>query len=116
MRVLATLSMIGLLATGCYYDNEEELYGPGCDTSVFGFSAKIMPILQANCQATACHGAGQAGNNGELLTYDQIKATVDNGTFRDDLFVTKRMPKDASLTACELDLIEKWLNAGAPND
>lgn len=116
MRALFALSLSALLATGCYYDNEEELYGPACDTSVFSYSAKISPILQANCQSTACHGAGQAGNNGELITYDQIKATVDNGTFQDDLFVTKRMPKNGSLTSCELELIQKWLDAGASNN
>ena len=117
MRALFAVPLFALLATGCYYDNEEELYGAPCDANVFTFSAKIMPIIEANCQTSNCHGAGQAGNNGELLNYDQVMLFVnDNGAFRNRVLVVKDMPDGGSLTACELDLIEKWLDAGAPND
>lgn len=114
MRPLIPLAIIALLAAGCYYDNEEELYGAPCDTSVFSYSARIQPILQANCYASTCHGPN--GDNGELITYAQVKATVDDGSFRQAVVVEKRMPDGGSLTSCELDLIELWLDAGAPND
>ncbi len=114
MRTLLLLSLVSLMASGCYYDNEEELYGPACDSSVFSYSAKIDPILQANCRTSACHGPN--GENGELVTYTQVKAVVDDGSFRQAVIVERRMPDGGSLTACELELIEKWLDAGAPND
>ena len=56
-----TLFTLGLLAglfyalsvpTGCYYDNEEELYGgdtTACDTANMRYSVEIKQILQANC-------------------------------------------------------------------
>ncbi len=117
MRFPLFLSALALLLAGCYYDNEEELYGPSCDTSVFSFNDKIMPIIQENCQASSCHGAGQADGNGELLTYANVKVFVDdNGAFRQAVIVERRMPDGGSLTSCELELIEKWLDAGAPND
>ncbi len=114
MRALLPLSFFALLATGCYYDNEEELYGAPCDLSTFSYAATIQPILQANCYASACHGPN--GDNGELITYAQVQAVVNDGSFRQAVVVEKRMPDGGSLTACELDLIEKWLDAGAPND
>ncbi len=114
MRALLPLSLIALLAAGCYYDNEEELYGVPCDTSTFSYTATIQPILQANCYASACHGPN--GDNGELITYTQVQAVVSDGSFRQAVVVEKRMPDGGSLTACELDLIEKWLDAGALNN
>ena len=114
MRALFPLPLFALLAAGCYYDNEEELYGVPCDTSTFSYSATIQPILQANCYASACHGPN--GDNDELITYAQVQAVVNDGSFRQAVVVEKRMPDGGSLTACELDLIEKWLDAGALNN
>lgn len=117
IRTTLALFALSALAVGCYYDNEEELYGPSCDSSVFSFSTKIMPIIQAKCQASSCHGAGQATENGELLNYDQVMAFVnDNGAFRHRVIEIKDMPDGSSLTPCELELITKWLDAGTPND
>lgn len=114
MRAPLPVLLAALILGGCYYDNEEDLYGPGCDTSVFSYSARIQPILQANCQSSSCHGP--SGANGELITYAQVKAVVDDGSFRNAVIVTRAMPDGGALTNCELDLIEKWLDAGAPND
>ena len=114
MRALLSISFFVLLAAGCYYDNEEELYGAPCDASVFSYAAKIQPILQANCYASACHGLN--GENGELITYAQVQAVVNDGSFRQAVVIEKRMPDGAALAACELDLIEKWLDAGALNN
>lgn len=110
---LATLAL--LCATGCYYDNGEELYGPQCDLTTAGFNEKILPIIQANCQNSGCHAAGS--DNGQLLTYENVRLFVDdNGAFRNAVVVTRSMPQGGALSACELDLIEKWLDAGALND
>ena len=114
MRALLLLPAIALLAPGCYYDTEEELYGPSCDASVFTYSGVIDPIIAANCRTAACHGPN--GDNGELVTYEQLRAVVDDGSFRQAVIVEKRMPDGGALTTCELTLIENWLNTGAPND
>ena len=112
MRALLALSFIAFLATGCYYDNEEDLYGAPCDASVFTFSGQILPIIQANCQASNCHGAGQSLGNGELLDYQDVQVFVQDDKLRSAV-ATKYMPKDGSLSSCEIDLIEKWIAAGA---
>lgn len=114
MRTLRLLPAFALLVPGCYYDTEEELYGPSCDASVFTYSGVIQPIIAANCDGASCHGTN--GANGSLLTYDQLRAVVDDGSFRQAVIVEKRMPDGGALTTCELTLIENWLNAGAPND
>jgi hypothetical protein len=109
LAVIVTLSM-----TGCYYDNEEYLYGPGCDYTDVTYATGVAPILQGNCQSSSCHGAG--GGGGELTSYTQIKAVVDNGSFRNAVIVSKSMPLGGALSSCELGIIEKWLDAGAPNN
>lgn len=116
MRSSLTLLLAAamLCMGGCYYDKSDELYGPQCDVSDAGFNSKIKPILDANCGGGSCHGAG--GDNGELVSYDQINAIVQDGSFRDQVIVTRNMPDGGSLSSCELDLITKWLDAGAPND
>lgn len=114
MRTLLLLLALPVLCSGCYYDNEEELYGPSCDTTVYTYSGVIQPIIAANCSAPDCHGPN--GANGELITYDQLRAVVDDGTFRQAVIVERRMPDNGSLTTCELALIENWLDAGAPNN
>lgn len=115
LRLSPLVAVFAILAiSGCYYDNEETLYGPGCDQSNSAFEQTILPIIRSNCQAPACHGQGS--ENGEIVTYDQVKFLVDNGTFRNAVVVSKRMPQGGALSSCDLDLIEQWLTAGAQNN
>lgn len=113
-NLLALVFALPMLISGCYYDNEEELYGPGCDLTDITYNTGIKPIIQANCQSSACHGTN--GSNGELVTYEQLNAVVADGSFRNAVIVTKRMPDGGALSTCELDRIELWLDAGAPNN
>lgn len=91
---------------------------PICDASVFTYSGAIVPIINTyckGCHATAAPSAGLA-----LDTYTGVKLIADNGSF---LGTTKHlsgyaaMPQGgAKLGDCELSQIEKWIQAGAPNN
>lgn len=105
--------------SGCYYDNEEELYEHyynqnKCDTAVT-FSNTILPIIKGNCAISGCHVAGGSGN-GIFENYDNVKAKVDNGTLRNRVLVQKDMPPAQPLNDCQLQQIEIWLDEGAPDN
>lgn len=115
--------MAGLLAvvvSGCYYDNEEDLYenyyeNNQCDTTSVTFADDIMPLVQGNCAISGCHVAGGTGN-GIFENYEGVKEKVDNGSLRQRVLVDRNMPPTEPLTECQLDIIDAWLNAGAPDN
>jgi hypothetical protein len=112
---LASFAVIAVvMLSGCYYDNEEYLYGAGCTTADLTYSTGVKAILELNCSGSACHGQG--GDNGELITYEQVKAKADDGRLRGVLLTSKSMPPSGSLSSCELEVVRQWLDAGAPNN
>lgn len=57
---LLCLGMLLGLTSGCYYDNEEELYQniedtTQCDTSEVTFQQTVDPIISTNCAVSGCH-------------------------------------------------------------
>jgi hypothetical protein len=84
------------------------------------FYKNILPILQQKCQS--CHRPGEIAPF-PLMTYKQTKSWV--GAIRADV-VNRKMPpwfadsccghfaNDPSLTAQQLQTIEDWVQAGAP--
>lgn len=111
--------LILVFASGCYYDNEEELYPNSfCDTVNVSYSGAISPIVQARCATPGCHVAGGSGT-GDFTVFTELKEQVDNGR----LMLSLRggadaipMPPDGALRDCEVEQFQLWVNAGAPND
>ena len=116
--------VISCLTTGCYYDNEEYLYG-ACDTSNVTYNGTIKPLLLNNC--TGCHNAASAGGGYNLTNYADdasgnkgVRSSALNGSLsgsvnHDGSF--SQMPKGGSkLQQCKLDQIRIWVDAGAPNN
>ncbi|MFT7588228.1 MAG: hypothetical protein ACI959_000435 [Limisphaerales bacterium] len=88
-----------------------------CDTSTVSFSLNILPIIQSNC--TGCHSgsAPQAGIT--LNNYSTISGQALFGT----LFLTlsgdgvTQMPNNLpALDVCNITLIKKWIDEGAPDN
>ena len=115
-----------ILITGCYYDNEEELYlnveltSPG-DSVAATFSGDIVPMLQVYCWE--CHGNSTAQSKGNgifLESYSDVKSSVDNGGFYGSISwdpAYERMPYlTAKLPSLEISKVNKWISGGAPND
>ncbi len=107
------------LFTSCYYDSEEDLYPTlECDTSNVTYTSTVLPLLQRNCYV--CHEAAANFGNITLEGYANLKRFVDNGQF---LGAIKHqsgfspMPQNApQLLECNIEKIEAWVNAGAPNN
>ena len=112
--------MLASILTGCYYDNEEDLYGtPGsCDTSNVTYSSTINPVLQQKC--TSCH-SGSSPSGGILLdTYENTKVYAANGKLYGSISHTSGfspMPSGQSkLDDCTLKHFEIWIRNGYPNN
>ncbi len=106
----------GLLATaGCYYDKEEVLYPGSCDvgdaTAAGYWTATIEPLILSRC--ANCHFPGGTGP-GDFTQYANVKAIVDNGSFQQQVFISRSMPQGGSLSACDLQKLQAWVDAGAP--
>jgi hypothetical protein len=115
---LAVLAF-GLLAlSGCYYDNEQDLYpGIQCDTSNVTYSGTIAPILNANC--VQCHNSVSPSNNIDLSTYDGVHAVPTSILIGVITWQSgyPQMPKGGSqLPSCDISKIEIWIRNGEPNN
>jgi hypothetical protein len=87
------------------------------DASQLKYTGFIKSIIDTKCASDgACHGTPQGTDaGGEYITYDQIKAKVDNGTFHNRVLDLKDMPQGSSLSDCDYKKLKDWVNAGAPD-
>lgn len=122
IRTIFFFSLVAAMLVGsmqsCYYDKEIELYGiSACDTlAAVTYTAAIAPIMVGNCAISGCH-TGVNPTGGLLLnTYGQVKAIADDGRLESRVLVQKNMPPTGPLTPCEQEAIQKWINAGAPEN
>ena len=123
MRRYAVIGFLSLFllwsAQSCYYDVEEVLYaGVGCDSLDVSYSQSILPILHTNCYI--CHNKLDQLGGINLEGYNELKPFVDDGSFwgsitHDPAFLA--MPQDRpKMNDCNLTIIRKWLDEGAPNN
>jgi len=118
-RIMVIASVISLALIGsCTKDKTEEPTPDACayDTSQLKYNGFIKDIINTNCASDgACHGTPQKPNaGGPYSNYAEVKAKVDNGTFSQQVFVTKDMPQGGSLNECDFKKLQDWVNAGAP--
>jgi len=105
--------------SGCYYDNEEDLYGPdttGCDTTGIRYSVEITKILADNCNS--CHVSTSGTYSGiPYETYDQLREVALNGKLVERInSLSDPMPETGLMDICNRQKIEAWVKAGAPNN
>lgn len=117
---VATVVLLWLGASSCYYDVESDLYPNAipCDTTQVSFSGTINPILEAKCNQ--CHNASQSDGGVTLEGYSEVIQWVDNGLLLcsvrwDD--GCSQMPKNApQIPSCDIAKIERWILDGAPEN
>ncbi|MBT8233541.1 MAG: hypothetical protein HKO66_16725 [Saprospiraceae bacterium] len=110
---------ISLAFSSCYYDVEEELYPQlGCETEDMSYQNDIIPILETNCYQ--CHDAANNFGNVTLDNHSSLLIFVNNGRLLGSLKHESGfspMPQNAQmLISCNIQKIESWINAGAPNN
>ena len=114
---LLILALLTFLKVSCVNDNEYDLYGiPDCDTSDVTWESKISDIMETNC--VLCHGEDLSYNNVRHDSYESEMIVVRDGRLKgviNHLNGYVKMPKDrGKLPACELLLINTWLDNGTP--
>ncbi len=105
------------LPTGCYYDNEEELYGPEttCDTTSLRYSVEIKEILQANCYS--CHSVNSNISGFPFEDHAVIQDYALSGKLVERINdPINPMPQGGLMNLCNRQKIAAWVNAGAPNN
>lgn len=89
-----------------------------CNLNNTTFSGGVNPIIQTYC--IGCHSGALPGGNINYSTYAGVKATVDNGKLLGSVkrdFGYLPMPQNGSkLSDCNIDIIQAWIDAGAPNN
>lgn len=125
-KILGILLGVGLaslsLFSGCYYDNEEDLYGVTtvCDTVNVKYAAVVTILTNNNCMS--CHSEAAADVSGagyHLEGYDNLKAVSEHNN---DLYKSviqdgsvSPMPKGgAKMSACDISKINSWIVNGYP--
>ncbi len=103
-----------LFLAGCKHTPEPKPQNTTC--TPVSFSRDINPIIQQNCAISGCHNNGFA--NGDFTLYSDLKVKVDNGSFHNSVidFNAPKMPPAGKLPDAQLNLLQCWLNQGAPNN
>jgi uncharacterized membrane protein len=112
------VSLITFAAAGCYYDKEELLYpGTGtpanCNTVPAKFGTDVSPIISTQCATAGCHNGTAAGGL-VLQTHAQISTAKD--IIKQRAVVEKSMPPSGPLTPAQVNVLQCWIDAGAPNN
>jgi hypothetical protein len=116
---MAVAMAIVLSWSGCYYDNEEELYPPppAPDTSVVvKYTTDVEPLLRQNCYA--CHSTATHQTMGKvnLEGYANTKTAAQTPRFVSCLKWEQgcNMPPAERMPAEQIRTIEHWIATGMP--
>ena len=107
--------------SGCYYDVEDGLYPAQvstCDTVNVSFSAKVVPILEANCYS--CHTGSAPSGDINLLGHANVKTVAENGRLLGAITHSagfQPMPQGGNkLSDCQIATIKSWITSGTANN
>lgn len=118
---IAITLLVGVFISSCYYDNAEEMYQnlpKDCDLTAISFNQDIAPIISQNCGG--CHGANFPSGGLSLTNYAQISNAANSGKLVDRISRQTGdplvMPQGGPMIKCNIDKIDAWVKAGAPNN
>ena len=117
MKILYGFLILAFVVA-CESENEQDLFPPPPPLEKVTFAGRIQPLIKTRCTDKGCHATPQ-GTGGFLLlnTYAEIKVQADNGKLREEVIISKRMPKNGpSLPPNDIDDLKTWLDEGALNN
>lgn len=121
------LLLIVLGFSSCFYDNKEDYYDyqvvagseAPCDFTSVSFASDILPVVAIQCNG-ACHNANDRLGNVVLETHNNITPYINDGSFIGSINHTGSFavmpPGGQKIPACNIQKIEAWIQAGAPNN
>lgn len=89
-----------------------------CDSNSYAYNSAIQPLLNQYC--TGCHSGANPQGNLLLVSYGNVKYAVESKNLIKCINYIdgySGMPKGGlHLSQCEIRQIEKWVDAGMPNN
>lgn len=119
MNKLIVLLFSAVFMLGCYYDKEDELYpNSGSTTSTTtpvaaSYKNDIQPLLTNNCATPGCHVSGASFP--DLSTYAGVFGSRANVRDRANN-AANPMPGSGLMSVANRNLLNSWIDAGAPNN
>lgn len=121
MRPLAYLLPLFVLLIACGKDDDDETSGNAseqpCNNEEVTFALRVEPIIANSCRG--CHNNAISNGGQRLVTYAQIAEIANNGALMHSVNGTggfSQMPPNGSLSACDKEALQAWVNDGAPNN
>ena len=116
-----SFSLLALLLSGCAYDVADELNAPQptCETpALVSYSQHIQPLVSRNC--LSCHSAALRTENVNLEDFTELKQRAASGQLMGVVTHAPGYPQmpsgGAKLSACDIALLQKWVDSGAPQN
>jgi hypothetical protein len=88
-----------------------------CDTTSITYTSSIKPLFTNWC--VGCHSATNANGGYDFSVYSGIKKSITDGRLIGSIKQEagySPMPPGNKLSDCDRSKIEKWVNAGYPNN
>jgi len=120
-KIVSTVLMLLLVATGCSWDNEVDLYPDSalCDTLDISYRDDVVPILSTSCYS--CHSNANAPDFAYGIAFEDYEDVVAGselilGAVKHEAGYPA-MPKGApQLDSCSINKLEAWVKAGTPDN
>jgi cytochrome c5 len=117
----ATMLLAAFTFSGCYKDNEEELYpenGNSCDTENVSFADQVWPVINNNC--VACHSGAGASAGIRMGNHAELVQAVNGGRFvgaiKHESGFSAMPQGGGKLNDCSIQQIEAWIADGMPDN
>ena len=120
--LITTMILTTLFVVTCKHEipltNKDGNNNDTCGVIVFTYSGGVAPIMTASC--TRCHGATSPRGGIDLSTYEGVKTVALNGrllgSIKKETGYRAMPPGNTKLHDCQIRQIEKWVQAGTPNN
>jgi hypothetical protein len=128
---LSVFTFASLWLGSCHYDNYQNMHPTPkaptvCDSSkVISFAKDVEPIFAASC-LTGCHSSSSGSGGITLDTWNGVRRPASNGQLLQSIDHSQAdgasnvfwmpLPSPNKLSACQIGIVKKWVNAGYLNN
>jgi len=117
-KLIFLSAFILLAVSGCYYDNEEDLYPESvtCDTNNVTYSASVAPVFASYCNS--CHGGNAPSANIKTDNHASVVSNITRirGAINHESGFMAMPQGGSKLPSCELAKIDIWIRQGMPDN
>jgi len=116
--LLVSVLALTLAISGCYYDNEEDLYlgSSTCDTTNVTYSTSVAPVFAGYCNS--CHSGNNPSGGIKTDSYSAVTTNITRirGSINHQSGFIAMPQSGGSLSSCDLTKIDIWIRKGKQNN